>query len=126
MGCDFFIFKYLKITHTTGIVYIELSCERGYYCDCLDHGYDSDTNNPERYDNYINKLIEMYLTPSINPILIYTDSNYVTSRFREKYAELVTNKIDNLEKYWKDSGLLEDEQDIISIHKIEERKSTQF
>jgi ribonuclease HI len=68
----------------------------------------------------------MYLTPSINPILIYTDSNYVTSRFREKYAELVTNKIDNLEKYWKDIGLLEDEQDIISIHKIEERRSTQL
>jgi len=126
MGCDFFTFKYLKITHANGIAYIELSCARGYYCNCLDPGYDSDTNNPERYDNYINKLIEFYLTPSIYPILIYTEGNYVTSRFMDKYDKLVNSKIDNLEKYWKDTGILEYKEDIISIHKIEERKSTQI
>jgi len=122
MGADYYVFQYLQINHTHGVSYIELSCVRGYYCDCLDSGYDSDTNNPRKYEEKIEKLIELYLTPSIRPILIYNSSAFISDRFYEKYNELVEHSINQRIKYWKDTGdILEDKKDILNIYKIEVR-----
>jgi hypothetical protein len=122
MGADYFVFQYLQINHIHGISYVELSVVRGYYCNCLDAGYDSDTNNPTWYEEKINKLRDLYLTPSIQPILIYYNNQYLNSRFKEKYDELLDFTINRRIKYWKDTGsALEKKEDIISIFKIEIR-----
>lgn len=122
MGCDFFIFTYLKIDHLHGTSYIELSCKRGYFCDCLDPGYDSDTNNSDEYYERINKIQKIYLLPTIDPILIYDDQGYLTKRFYEKYDTLINNKIYEKQPYWKDKGVIEKKEDIISIYKLEIRQ----
>jgi hypothetical protein len=122
MGCDYYFFLYLKIEHTYGTAYIELSCERGYFCNCLDPGYDSDADNKEEYEGIIEKIKELYLTPSIHPVLIYSNCYYTKPKFQEKYDKLVNYKIDSQQKYWKDIGILQDKDDIISIYKIEIRQ----
>jgi hypothetical protein len=123
MGADYYIFQYLQIYHTNGIAYIELFGKRGYFCDCLDRGYDSDTNSPEDYNAYKESVNNLYLTPSINPILIYNGNNYLNQRFEDKYDHLVNNKILDQPKYWKDTGrILEYKEEIISIYKIEVRQ----
>jgi hypothetical protein len=122
MGADYYVFQYLQVNHIHGVSYIELSCVRGYYCDCLDTGYDSDTNNPREYEEKIEKLIQLYLTPSIRPILIYNNSSFINERFYEKYNQLLEDTINKKIKYWKDTGhLLEDKKDILNIYKIEIR-----
>ena len=122
MGADYFLYLYLKIEHRYGVSYIELSCERGYFCDCLDVGYDSDTDNKERYDNIIGKIKELYLTPSIPPILIYKNGSFINSKFEEKYSPFLDYKFNTRLKYWRDTGVLEDKEDIIKIYKIEVRE----
>jgi hypothetical protein len=122
MGCDYFIFQYLKITHAYGIAYIELSCDRGYYCNCMDAGYDSDTNDQLEYEERIDEIKQLYLRPSIQPILIYDQSGFITERFEEKYDDILSYTINEKRKYWRDTGdVIEEKEDIMNIYKIEIR-----
>jgi hypothetical protein len=123
MGADYYVFQYLKITHAYGVAFIELSCIRGYFCDCLLTNYDSDTDNPQQHEEREQYIKSMYLTPSIEPILIYDEMGYLKQKFKEKYDNYIYYKIHERKKYWNDTGdLIEDFDDIINIYKIEIRK----
>jgi hypothetical protein len=122
MGCDYFIFQYLKITHAYGTAYIELSCNRGYYCNCMDAGYDSDADNQLECEERIEEIKRLYLRPSFEPILIYDDCGFLSDRLNEKYDDIITYTINEKRKYWRDTGdVIEEKEDIMNIYKIEIR-----
>lgn len=122
MGADYYVFQYLEINHSYGTSYIELFCNRGYYCNCLDPGYDSDTDNPRAYEEKIEKIKKIHLIPNFQPILIYNNGQYVNPRFQEKYNELIEYYISEGTSYWKNTGaVLEYKEDIMNIYKIEVR-----
>ena len=123
MGCDYYVYTYLEIKHKTGIAYIELEKTKGWFCDCIEPNKDSD-DEEENYKNKCNDYYEIFLKPSINPILIYDGKRFVKQHYNLKYSELIQQKIDYSEKYWRDTGTLVNMTDIQQIRKVEVREKT--
>ena len=97
MGCDYYIDQFLKIEHTKGICYVELPTIRGYYPD-MDWGvYDNREDivpyyETDTYKTLNRQVIEFVLTPRPD-IIIYSDKQFKTQHFKEKYAPLIAAKV---------------------------------
>jgi len=131
MGCDFYIYVYLEIEHTTGISYYDLPTLRGYYCDLECGIYDSGDDESDYYYNsieydklYNNNMIKICLTPR-KPVVIYTNNKFVTPHFETKYLPMIQNKLNKnyVKKYsrHKDTGTFTSIEQVIKITKKEER-----
>ena len=139
MGCDYYIYRHLKIEHTKGISYIELQCKRGYFF-YFEIGFvDSDNEDEpyyltEEYKELDNKIQEFSLKP--NPdVIIYENNKYAKPIFQEKYQNLIFKKIscktqcnimnddddDDDDDDVMDTGKLSSFEDIIKITKFEKR-----
>lgn len=71
MGCDYYIYKYLKIKFSSIYIlplYIELERDIGYFNFYLDEDDDD-------YDKKYKKYVKETLTPNILPIIIYEKIN---------------------------------------------------
>ena len=123
MVCDYYVYTYLEIKHQNGIAYIELEKIKGWFCDCLEPNKDSD-DEEENYKNKCKDYYEIFLKPSIDPILIYDGTRFVKQHYNLKYSELIQQKIHYPEKYWRDIGTLLDIKDIQQIRKLEVREET--
>jgi hypothetical protein len=111
------IFKFLVIEHTNGISYISLPLiSHKWYTDDVDSDSDNDNNNNNNID---------YLKPR-EPILIYSNNEYIKEKFKNKYEILIKNKINEKQiifyfNEYQDIGILTDINNIIKITKIERR-----
>jgi hypothetical protein len=90
---DYFIYKKLKLEYINRVEFITLSVER-----CYDIDIDSDE------ENYHAKMYNKYLSPIMEPILIY-HNKWIKDIFYYKYDKLI-----------------EDKKGLKKIIKIEERK----
>ena len=78
MGCDYYIYKYLKINFQSILsLFIELEKDRGYFDFYLD---EDDIDYEEKYTNYVNEL----LTPNMQPIIIYEKNKFINSKLENK------------------------------------------
>lgn len=121
MGCDYFIYVYLEIEHTSGISKHELARIHGYYSE-LDCGiYDSDDEENEHYDNsneykqLYEDMVKLSLTPR-KPIILYENSSFKSSHFEKKYTPIIQKIIQT-----KEIADLNHFEEIITIIKKEKR-----
>jgi hypothetical protein len=120
MGCDFYTYIYLEIKHTNGVSYIELNKLNEYYCDCLEPIKDSDDED-DSYCKKVNEYLDSFLKPVLSPIVIYENKKFVKDKYRIKYQELLEYKT-TWSKYWRDTHVLLNFNDIIKVTKIEIRE----
>lgn len=130
MGCDYYINVYLEIEHINGISYCELPTIRGYFNDLECGIYDSDDEeidiyyNSEEYNELYTNMIKLCLTPR-KPVIIYNNNSFVKERFKNKYLQIIQNKLDriNINKYsrFTDTGNFTNINEIIRINKKELR-----
>jgi hypothetical protein len=107
MGCDYYIVKMLNIYCDNDDEYLtlEIDNQRGYYHII----YDEDDDD---YEIKVNEYIKECLTPSIQPIIIYDNNNFIKPTFETKYKYIVEQFIKNYGKTL---------NNIIKIIKVEER-----
>ena len=129
MATDYYKYKILEIRHKTGIYYIPLTRERGYY---YEHPYDSDE---EDYYEKVEAFKQNILESTFQPILIYSKiqnpnrTGFVNSKYREKYEKHILDKIYQptcFENHWyfswKDTGKIKNMDDVLEIYKVEKRE----
>jgi hypothetical protein len=106
---------------------------RGYYCELDYIDYDSD-NNDDNEDNYnsikcdyetlYDNIKKYYLTPR-NPVVIYNNNSFVSTKCEMKYLPNIQDKINNKNgnKYsrYKDTGTFASIEQVIKVIKKEER-----
>jgi hypothetical protein len=113
MGCDYYIFKILKIYYSKNdFLEIELGKIRGYYDDS-ESGWDEDANSDDDDETFKNYL-KYILTPKMKPITIYDSNGFCKSSFESKYKIHVENEIIKNGKKW---------SDITKIIKVETRSN---
>lgn len=123
MGCDFYVYTFLEITHKEGIAYIELSKKRGWYCDCLEPDMDTD-DEEDNYRKKCDEYFEIFLKPSFNPIIIYDGERFLKHKYVTKYLQLIHQKVNGSLKHYRDNGQLLYINDIQLIRKIELRETS--
>ena len=97
MGCDYYVIKLLKITYKNkDEKEIELHREPNYFPD-VDNEYDSDEPS---YIEYIHDIQEKYLTPKMEPILLYEDGDFTRETYRTKYLDRISD-IENVDTIYK-------------------------
>lgn len=91
MGCDYYIIKELCIyyLHTKNISYITLSSDNGYFY------YPDLDEDHENYEKEYDKIIKNQLKPSMNPILVYKDNNFINTNLENKYKKLIEENFIN-------------------------------
>ena len=94
MGCDYYIEKFLYITFKDiyDTNYITLERNSGYFYDIL-----LDEDDP-KYNIEYTKMIDHCLSPSISPILIYENNQFINEKLEIKYKELIEISIKNKNK----------------------------
>jgi hypothetical protein len=95
MGCDYYIDKSLYFYDFENIpfAFIHLERVRGYY------NYYKDEDEPD-YD--YKSYIEETLTPSMEPIVIYSNYTFNKLSFEKKYKKLIEYELNNCNKEWND------------------------
>ena len=90
MGCDYYIDKNLHIYdyNDKEISYINVEHERGYYwfMSVLDEDEDG-------YDAELAQYIKDILTPTIKPIVIYSNNTFNKLSFENKYKKIIEDEI---------------------------------
>jgi hypothetical protein len=123
MGCDYYIFRCLKVEHKNGVAYIDLGDrERAYFT--YDFNVDSDD---EYYDEKYSDWVGLHLQTLTDPIVIYQDGAFVRQQLEGKYGELIDKCVVEHAKhppseYSRDKGVLKCREDIVKITKIELRE----
>ena len=108
MGCDYYIFKILRIYYINEPFCsdIILSRENGYYY------YYGDEDHPDYqidHEDYVSRQLEL----SMRPILVYTNNSYLSENLKNKYSKIIEETIEN------DS---QNTKNIIKVVKVEERE----
>lgn len=148
MGCDIYVYTLLQIIHKTGVAYIELACNKRYilyYTSCDDEGDERTADQQQKYDDEF--LIPDFIDSDELPMLIYeidsvqgyTMDNFIITNKCEKYNSLLDKKILNETRDYMneddedftefdrqyhiiEKGVLKSKDDIITIHKIIQKK----
>ena len=107
MGCDYYIEKGLSILlQNNKCLWIILERNKGYFM----HDYfDEDEDG---YEEKMKKDIEEYLTPKMNPIVLYEENEFLKEVFKVKYYRMIEECILQHNYTWKD---------VLSVKKVEER-----
>lgn len=128
MGCDYYIDIYLKIEHAGGTCYIELPSARGYFCDCVWGIYDEhDDEEPYWHGEEasdLRKQLEKFMLKPRPDIIIYSDKKYKTDFLQEKYEPIILKKLEEKKPKdirFKDTGKLQNMDDVITVTKFERR-----
>lgn len=105
MGCDYYIYKILEISFHYGIcdLHIDLERDYGYYYFSLD---EDDPNYDEKYKEYVEETLQ----PRMEPIIIYENNEFKTTKLENKYKLLIDEELESynknltmeLKKEWKD------------------------
>lgn len=136
MGCDYYIYPYLKIIHQHGIDYYALNMKRGYYSeflqDCTDSDQDYSEDENERKVE-LTKLYETYqeiILRSVKPKILYQNQKWTHKEYKKKYETYVKSYINGNDspygeyKYFQNEGQkLKEWNDILSIQKMEFRRN---
>ena len=112
MGCDYYIDKNLHIYdyNDNEITHINVEHERGYYwfVSLLDEDEDG-------YDKEYAEYIKDQLTPSMKPIIIYSNKTFNKLSFENKYKKFIEDDIKIFNK------TLNDVKNILKIENRYER-----
>jgi len=93
MGCDYYINKYLEIKfQNKNSLRIELESNRGYYSFSLD---EDDPDYDEKYQEYVENILK----PSMKPIIIFENNQFLTETLENKYKFLIEHEMDKYNKY---------------------------
>lgn len=112
MGCDYYIYKYLKINFQSIMsLFIELERDKGYFY------FNLDEDDP-KYDDEYKKYVKEILTPNMKPIIIYEKSKFANSKLENKYMLCIQEEINKYNNSHKDKIEF---VDILNIEKIELR-----
>lgn len=117
MGCDYYIYKYLKIKFSSIYIlplYIELEKERGYFNFHLDE-------DDDEYDKKYKKYVQETLTPNMLPIIIYEKNQFVNSKLENKYKLFIQEELNNYNRRYENKIEWNDILDIVKIEIREER-----
>jgi hypothetical protein len=101
MGCDYYIDKSLYFYDFENIqfTFIHLERDRGYY------SYYKDEDEPNYdFDYQLYKL--KTLTPSMEPIVIYSNYSFSNLSFEQKYKKLIEHELNNCNKKWNDINII--------------------
>jgi hypothetical protein len=136
MGCDYYIYPYLKITHKHGIDYYALDMKRGYYTYFYEDGDDEDDKFLEEENERqieLNKLYETYqkiILKSTKPKTLFQNEKWIHEEYKNKYETYVKSYLDGKDSpfggysHFKNEGeKLKDWNDILFIHKVEYRRN---
>lgn len=95
MWCDFFIDIFLKIQYKNNTFsLIHISKKNGYFCDFyLFIDNDNEIDFLDKLYNH-NKLLVL---ETKNPTLIYEKNNFINSKYRNIYKNIIINHISNFE-----------------------------
>ena len=116
MGCDYYIYKYLKINfHNLNFfpLLIQIECEDGYY-----YPYYLDEDDPN-YENEYTNYIEKQLSFTMKPIIIYEQNQFLNSKLEGKYKKRIDDELNRYNEIHEDKI---EWKDIIDIKKIETRE----
>jgi hypothetical protein len=110
MGCDYYIYKILRIYYVNEPFRsdIELSREPGYYYDSF---IDEDESN---YESQIEEHYSQQHVPLMRPILVYINNSFTSNKLENKYNKTIEERIFNDKQQFKN---------IIKILKIEESET---
>jgi hypothetical protein len=115
MGCDYYIYKYLKIKFQNNLpLYIQLEKDIGYF-----NFNEDDDDDDDEYDKNYTKYVKDILTPNMKPIIIYEKNQFVNSKLEKKYKILIEEE---LKSYNKSHENKIEWNDILDIKKIEIRE----
>jgi hypothetical protein len=91
MGCDYYIekFLYIMFKDSYDTSYITLEINSGYFYDIS-----LDEDDP-KYNKEYKKMIHDCLSPSMIPILIYENDQFINEKLELKYKELIEKSIKN-------------------------------
>jgi hypothetical protein len=107
MGCDFYIYKSLKVYYKdNSFDFMDIEKERGYF-----YFPEIDNDNIE-YEKKRSEIISEQLQPRIKPIIIYQNNSFINVNYESKYKEFIFIKLVSYNKTW---------EDIMNIEKIEYR-----
>jgi len=114
MGCDYYIYKYLKINFQ-GILplFIKIEEEKGYFNFYLD---EDDNNYEEKYEKYVKDI----LTSVMKPIIIYEKNEFINNKLENKYKLLIDKNINIYNSNQSHDNNIE-WKDILDIKKVEIR-----
>lgn len=137
MGCDYYIYTYLEITHTGGTCYYQLKTKRGYYSDFIVDPVDSDEDYSGEESERIIKLqklreeYEKIILEPAKPKILYEDNKWTCKEYESKYQTYIDTYIDGANSqyekiqtgnHFEDLGeKLTDFTNIITIKKVEHR-----
>ncbi len=103
MGCDYYVKKFLEITHTKGKCYFQLNFVRCYFSDFAKDCTDTDDDFSEEEDNRKNELnlirksyVNLMLKPR-KPRVLYSDGKWSSSVYETKYKTYVDTFIEGNE-----------------------------
>jgi hypothetical protein len=114
MGCDYYIYKVLRIHflcvkgESEGVVELQVDRQRGYF---EDHAYDEDADDAQ-IQAYMKAYVECTMTPKLDPIVIFSSRQWKTELLEHKYEALVAAELRNQSKTW---------SDVVKIVKVETR-----
>lgn len=113
MGCDYYITKQIEIDFHYSIhpLFIELERDQGYYCFSLD---EDDPDYDEKEAEYINDTLK----PSMKPIFIYEEGNFMSKKLENKYKDLIDQELELYNRYHENK---KEWKDIRKITKVEHR-----
>ena len=134
MGCDYFIYTYLEITHTLGVCYFQLKTKRGHYTEFHENPADSDEDfsgeESERKAD-LQKIKENYIDAILKPTppkTLYFNKSWTAKEYEPKYKTYIDTYIEGNESpygsgnHFKDWGeKLTDFANILIIKKVEYR-----
>lgn len=87
MGCDYYKCKYLKIKfqYLTTLT-IDLEIDNGYYNFSLD---EDDPDYNQKYEEYVEEILNNVM----EPIIIYDNNQFRSSKLEDKYKYLIDIKL---------------------------------
>ena len=109
MGCDYYIIKRLKIEHSDGIDTIELDREQCYFNESIYDNSDIDSDDTY-YNEKINEKIKKYLQVTYKPRVLLEDGEWKNERLRDKYIDIVYDKLKNYNNAFSNINLIVKEE----------------
>ena len=101
MVCDYYIERFMNVYYKDGShIKFELDFIRGWFPDLCVREYDTDEEPDQdyltEYDATVKKIEQLCLRPKL-PRTIYIEGEYVSERMKEKYDDIVRQKVQNME-----------------------------
>jgi len=114
MGCDYYIYKYLKIKFNNNNfpLFIQLEKDLGFF------DFDLDEDDPD-YDKKYKKYIKQMLTPNMKPIIIYEKNQFANSKLENKYKFFIQEELNRFNNSHEEKI---DWSNILDVNKIETRE----